>query len=152
MPLRDFKTREAFEGGSCTDETARTWAGLLLSAFTCDLYCKDGQPQTLRLALVMWLEGAESREDLQAFLSDVDKAQGTIPLRGNKHPHYDVIEVDRILGPEYIIPAFTQPGHEKYLKSRDFRKEPISEHEVWTTIALARKIGCAHPTTVHDDE
>ena len=98
----------------------------------------------------MWLEGAESREELDNFLSDVDKLQGTVPLKGCHTPHYDVIDVDRILGPEYIIPSFAQSEGEAALRGRNYRDNPITDKEVWTTVALARKIGSAFPTTTDD--
>lgn len=152
VQIGEFLPLEAFEGKCSNQGNAETWAGLLLSVFTMDLYCKHRQQQSCKLALVMWLEGASGRPDLQQFLSDVDILQGTVPLHGCETPHYDVIEVDRILGPEYIIPAFSQPAHEKYLMKRDFRKEPISKNEIFSTISLARNIGSAYPTTIHHDD
>lgn len=140
------------EGEGSNEGNAETWAGLLLSVFTIDLYCKHRKPQSCKLALVMWLEGAYGRSDLEGFLSEVDRLQDTVPMQGCKTPHYDVIEVDRILGPEYIIPAFSQAGYEQYLLKRDFRKQPISEGEMFSTISLARKIGSAYPTTIHDSD
>ena len=152
VSIQEFRADLAFSTNSPSHEVkAETWVGQLLSVFTCDLYCKDRQPQSCKLALVMWLEGAESRTDLNDFLSDVDKFEGTVPLRGCQTPHYDVIDVDRILGPEYIIPSFLRSEGEAQLQGRNYRDNPITDKEVWTTVALARKIGSAFPTTTDHD-
>lgn len=152
VSIQEFRAHVAFSPDRRPDDVqSETWAGQLLSVFTCDLYCKDRKPQSCKLALVMWLEGADSRKDLQNFQSEVDKRQGTLPLRGCMSPHYDIIDVDRILGPEYIIPSFAQSEGEAQLRGRDYRTNPITDREVWTTIALARKIGSAFPTTTDQD-
>ncbi len=124
-----------------------TWTGLLISVFECDVICEEGATKTLRLALVMWLE-AKKTDTAMDVLQRTQNVTGT-----GKDRWYDIIEVDRILGPEYIVPSMElsaqgsqdDASDEYALGGRDFRKRPITATEKWTRVVMARTIGSAHP-------
>ncbi len=124
-----------------------TWTGLLISVFECDVITNQGGTKTLRLALVMWLQAQKTKTQL-------DKLQSTKNVAGTgKDGWYDIIEVDRIIGPEYIVPSMElaeqgsqdDASHVYALGERDFRKRPITASEKWTRVVMARTIGSAHP-------
>lgn len=133
------------------DCNIQTWTGLLVALFECDIICIGDKLKTLRLALVMWLEATPSQREIHTS-QDAHDVTGT----GN-HAHYDIIEVDRILGPEYIVPSMQMSDEEAILyvdegeESRDFRKRPITDKEKWSRVVLAKRIGSAPQTSVHNN-
>ena len=148
--LQTFNENNPFKTGIDCNET--TWTGLLISVFECDVICHQGVTQTLRLALVMWLEAEETNTQL-------DKLQNTQNVTGTgKDGWYDLIEVDRIIGPEYIVPSMEMSDQGSpddasdvyVLGERDFRKRPITTSEKWTRVVMARTIGSAHPVMRSD--
>ena len=113
------------------------------------MICNKGATRTLRLALVMWLQAADTCTQLDT-LQQTQNVTGT-----GKDGWYDIIEVDRILGPEYIVPSMEMSDQgslddardEHAVGTRDFRKRPITATENWTRVVMARTIGSAHPVT-----
>ena len=136
--LKDFHANNPF--AKCNDsahDTKETWTCLLISAFECDVIRKDGSMQTLRLALVMYLDEVKASDDVT----------GTGNLGW-----YDIIEIDRIIGPEHIVPCMQICDDEAKMyavsgqDARDFRKRPITKNEKWTRVVSARNIGSAYPS------
>ena len=125
-----------------------TWTGLLVSLFECDIICRDFETKTLRLALVMWLKTTPSEACVHSPHESHD-VTGT----GNDG-WYDIIEIDRLLGPEYIVPCMRMSDEECHVyvdsrcERRDFRKRPITDKEKWTRVSMARRIGSAHTSTL----
>ena len=140
--LPSFCTNNPFKRDEDCEET--TWTGLLVSLFECDIICQDFQTKTLRMALVMWLATAPSESFVHSS-HEAHEVTGT-----GKEGWYDIIEVDRLLGPEYIVPCMRISDEEAgvYVDSgserRDFRKRPITGTEKWTRVVMARRIGSAH--------
>jgi hypothetical protein len=100
----------------------------------------------------MWLEAEETNTQL-------DQLQNTQNVTGTgKDGWYDLIEVDRIIGPEYIVPSMEMSDQGSpddasdvyVLGERDFRKRPITASEKWTRVVMARTIGSAHPVMRSD--
>ena len=128
----------------------------LICVFELDVLCRDPTTQQLqvekcRLAYIQYLDTCNNNQK-----STIDGLQETDRVQGeaaNKRQQYEVVEYERILGPEYLIPCFEDPVtmqlyHERIEKGRDIRKFPLSDKEVWRRMTFGRRIGGAHATPV----
>ena len=106
--------------------------------------------RTVRLALVMWLDACRASGHIRSSeLSNHVTGTG-------KDGWYDIIEADRIIGPEFLVPCLEMSDEDAQeyvqcgVERRDFRKRPITDKEKWTRVVIARRIGSAHPRSAQD--
>jgi hypothetical protein len=121
----------------------------LICIFEIELVCHDYKKAKCKLAYVHYLDTCDNNPK-----SVVDRLQDTDRVTGQGHSkrqQYEVVEYDRILGAEYLVPCVgdattMQKYHDRVNSGKDVREQPLSDKEVWRRVQLGRKIGSAHAT------
>ena len=121
------------------DDTAQMWTGQVISFFTVSVLLHNWQECHMELAFVRWFD---SHCNLKG--SVLDRMQNTDRLCGqSKVPFYDVIEADRVLGPEFLVPSFDDKSCQ-ITEKVDFRKRHLTNKNVMRRLKFARLVGSAH--------
>jgi hypothetical protein len=126
----------------------------LICVFEIDVIGKNYVRQTCKLAYIHYLDACANNGK-----STIDKLQNTDRVRGqnpDQRQLYEVVEYERILGPEFIIPCFEEDSTMKAYNERisrgntDLCRKPLTQKEVWCRMKFVRWIGSAHATPVED--
>lgn len=127
---------------------AEMWTALVLAYVEFDILCHCYEKRTVRLAYVMWLDQHPNDP-----CSALDTLQNTDRVHGyaSDVPTYDFIEIDRILGPEFLVPSFGKADITQFLE-RDFRMDPVRVGEPMRRIVVARRVGMPHATFALKEE
>ena len=121
----------------------------LICVFEIDVLCHGYKPNKCRLAYIQYLDVCPNNpKSTIDKLQDSDRVVGEDP---SKRQQYEVIEYDRILGAEYLIPCFEDPVTMESYRARiasgkDIRQVPLSDKEVWRRVIFGRRVGSAHAT------
>ena len=114
------------------------WTGQVITFFTASVLVKGWKEAVMELAFVRWFD---SRPDHKG--SVLDSMQNTDRVCGQlKVPFYDIIEADRILGPEFLVPSFDDESC-KITRGVNFRKDPMTNQHVMRRLKFARLVGSA---------
>lgn len=120
------------------DDTAQMWTGQVMSFFTVSVLLHNWQECHMELAFVLWFD---SRSNLKDRV--LDRMQNTDRLCGQiKVPFYNVIEADRVLGPEFLVPSFDDKSC-NIMQQVNFRKRHMTNKHVMQRLKFARLVGSA---------